>query len=187
MKTVCITKFDFTWKILQALTNTYIYIYACLYHLIAKQLAIWVQSAIISLFIQLSTNWCSGISFKLYITPAYDGTNIDSTWTSFLSDQDTWIQELIQNTFYDDIIDLIVSIQTATSLIAVSDDSTSDLHMTFGWVLAQANGTSLVKGYSRCNDRASTSMRAEAAGMLATFIFLGMLQKYTSFYFKHFR
>ena len=36
--------------------------------------------------------------------------------TSFLHQQDTWIQELIQNTFYNNIIDVIAQIQSAQSL-----------------------------------------------------------------------
>ena len=76
-------------------------------------------------------------------------------------------------------------IQAAPSLLAVTDGAASNPNMTFGWVLAHPNGTRLVKGYGRCNSRASTSMPAEAATrMLAASIFLGMLQKYTNFYFQ---
>ena len=57
-------------------------------------------------------------------------------------------------------------------------------HMTFGWIIAQANGTRIVKGYGRCNGRAS-SLRAEAAGILAASIFLGMIQKYTNYYLQN--
>ena len=84
-----------------------------------------------------------------------------TTWTSFLKQQEQWIQELIQNTFYDHIMDVIGGIQTAPSLLAVSDGSAKQQHMTFGWVISKPDGTRLVKGYGRCNDQ-SSSMRAEA-------------------------
>ena len=45
------------------------------------------------------------------------------TWPVFVAEQDSWVQELIQNTFYDNIIDVIASIQEAP---AVSDGSASE-------------------------------------------------------------
>ena len=55
--------------------------------------------------------------------------------------------------------------------------------MTFGWILADHNGNIITQGYGHTNGRPS-SLRSEAAGMLAVSIFLGMIQKWTNFHFE---
>ena len=118
---------------------------------------------------------------QLHHTPAATAPppkpqNTNTTWTYFLTQQEIWIQELIKNTFFTSIVEVIANIQTANSLIAVSDGSAKMTHMTFGWILSDTGGNRIIKGYGRCNGEAS-SMQAEAAGILAVSIFIGMIQK----------
>ena len=47
--------------------------------------------------------------------------------------------------------------------------------MTFGWIASRPNGHRLVKGFGPCNGRPS-SLRSEAAGMLAATMFFAMIQ-----------
>ena len=68
----------------------------------------------------ISTLYKPNISTTHFLTPPTTNT----TWTLFLKQQDAWIKDLIWNTFYDNIIDaMIVTIQSAPSLLAVSDGS----------------------------------------------------------------
>ena len=48
--------------------------------------------------------------------------------------------------------------------------------MTFGWILSNENGKRLANGWGPCNAR-SSSLRAEAAGMLAVTVFVGSIQE----------
>ena len=63
-------------------------------------------------------------------------------------------------------------------LVAVSDGSVRNTHeMSFGWVLATANGKHLAQSYGRCDGRGS-SLRAEAVGMLSISLFIALMVKH---------
>ena len=51
--------------------------------------------------------------------------------------------------------------------------------MTYGWILSSMDSVKIAKGYGPCNGRPS-SLRNEAAGMLAASIFLSMIQEFTN-------
>ena len=55
--------------------------------------------------------------------------------------------------------------------------------MTFGWILCNDNGKRLANGWGPCNGRAS-SLRAEAAGMLAVTILVSSIQEYLNHPFE---
>jgi len=56
--------------------------------------------------------------------------------------------------------------------------------MTFAWVLGTPSGKRLAKGMGPCNGRPS-SLRSEAAAMLAVSLFIGMIQEFTNFAFTN--
>ena len=63
-------------------------------------------------------------------------------------------------------------------LIVVSDRSVQHTHqMSFGWVLATADGVHLAKSCGGCDGRGS-SLRAEAVGMLSISIFITLMAKH---------
>ena len=63
-------------------------------------------------------------------------------------------------------------------LIAVSNGSVQHTHqMSFGWVLATADGVHLAKSCGGCDGRGS-SLRAEAVGMLSISIFIALMAKH---------
>ena len=53
-------------------------------------------------------------------------------------------EELIKNIFYNNIINVVVNIQLASSLLAVSDGSAQGHHMTYGWLISNTDGTKIV-------------------------------------------
>ena len=79
----------------------------------------------------------------------------------------------MSNIFCSDIIDVIIQIEKRKHLIAVSDGSVKAKHMTFRWILADDRGQVITQGYGPTNGRPS-SLRSEAAGMLAVSIFLDL-------------
>ena len=63
-------------------------------------------------------------------------------------------------------------------LVAVSDGSVRHTHqMSFGWVLATADGKHLARSYGGC-DRRGSSLRAEAVGMLSISLFMALMAKH---------
>ena len=63
-------------------------------------------------------------------------------------------------------------------LVAVSDGSVRHTHqMSFGWVLATADGKHLARLCGGCDGRGS-SLRAEAVGMLSISLFIALKAKY---------
>ena len=60
----------------------------------------------------------------------------------------------------------------------MSDGSVQNTHeMSFGWVLATANGKHLARSYGGCDGRGS-SLRAEAVGMLSISLFIALMAKH---------
>ena len=108
------------------------------------------------------------------------GSIPSQSWIEFLKQQEPWVRELTEGTFYTDIPTVISRIREYNELIAVSDGSVHDPHMTFSWVLGDPDGTLIAKGYGPSNGRTS-SLQGEALGMLAVSTFLGMLQKFTNY------
>ena len=63
-------------------------------------------------------------------------------------------------------------------LVAASDGSVQHTHqMSFGWVLATADGKHLARSCGGC-DRRGSSLRAEAVGMLSIALFMALMAKY---------
>ena len=58
--------------------------------------------------------------------------------------------------------------------------------MTFAWILSTPSGKRLAKGMGPCNGRPS-SLRSEAAAMLAVSLFIGMIQEFTNYAFTNIR
>ena len=67
-------------------------------------------------------------------------------------------------------------------LVAASDGSVQNTHeMSFGWVLATANGKHLARSYGGCDGRGS-SLRAEAVGISSISLFIALMAKHKKTY-----
>ena len=89
--------------------------------------------------------------------------------------QADWIQELLEEyTFNNEFINPFEIIELHNqykSLLTVSDGSVVFHNVSFGWVLATANGDLLAYGAGPCNGRGS-SLRSEGARMLTFIVFI---------------
>ena len=109
------------------------------------------------------------------VTPTY----IPGTWIEFVAMQPKRIRDVINNTTYSSITDVIARIQQDDHLIAVSDGSVREPLMSFGWIITNSKGATIAKGNGPTNGMPS-SMRSEADGMLAATVFIGSLQSFTN-------
>ena len=105
-----------------------------------------------------------------------------SNWSEFIAIKPQWVQEIINNSTYDDIPSVMARLQHTDRVLAVSDGSVNGFLMSYGWVISSLDGNNIAKGYGPCHGRPS-SLRAEAHGMLAASIFLGMLQEFSNWSF----
>ena len=108
-----------------------------------------------------------------------------------LAEQPRWISDLTKfvafapdeskyNRMDTTIDDVLRAHDNDGYLVAVSDRSVRHTHqMSFGLVLATADGVHLVRSCGGCDGRGS-SLRAEAVGMLSISIFIALMTKYRS-------
>ena len=108
------------------------------------------------------------------------------SFKQLLAEQPKWISDLTKFvTFAPDeskyskmdttIDDVLRAHDKEGYLIAVSDGSVQHTHqMSFGWVLATADGVHLAKSCGGCDGRGS-SLQAEAVGMLSISIFIALI------------
>ena len=102
-----------------------------------------------------------------------------TSWKTFVASKDPLTQEIMAHSKFSSIPDVISKIQQSTELIAVSDGSVKEPHMSFGWVLNDGDKL-IAKGNGRCHGK-SSSMRAEAMGMLGVTIFIGTVQEFSNY------
>ena len=82
------------------------------------------------------------------------------------------------NQIFEDIAEVTLKIAQSEELPAVSDSGVRDNDMFHGWV-SNDGKHEIPTGCGRCNDGPS-SMRVEAAGMLAITQFLGTVRQFTN-------
>ena len=124
------------------------------------------------------TKYCN-IPSPLTLRPSHRRS---TDWDSLLHNQPQWVQQLLQSIWFDDVYSIVHAITHEASLLVVSDGSAKQHGMTYGWILSTPTGVRLASGNGPCNGRPS-SLRSEAAGMLAASLFLAMVQEFTNFHF----
>ena len=97
-----------------------------------------------------------------------------TAWKHMLAQQPAWVQRLLVTVNFGSIEGVLTHLRTASTIIVVSDGSARQGHMTFGWIASRPNGTRFARGCGPCDGRPS-SLRSEAAGMLAATLFFALL------------
>ena len=103
-------------------------------------------------------------------------------WDTLLKNQPNWIQQLLQSIQFDDVHSIVHAITNEDFLLVVSDGSAKQHGMTYGWIMSTNTGVRIASGNGPCNGRPS-SLRSEAAGMLAASLFIAMIQEFTNNHF----
>ena len=103
-------------------------------------------------------------------------------WTSLITAQPAWAQQYLTHITFQSIDDILGYLRTNEEIMVVSDGSAQQSHMAYGWIASLDSGHRFVKGNGPCDGRPS-SLRSEAAGMLAATLFFAMLQEWTLFEF----
>lgn len=116
-------------------------------------------------------------SITSYICSPRIPSTPSTSWSSLLSCQDDWIQELLEDHKFLDCntpFEIMELLDQYKFLLTVSDGSVIFHNMSFGWVLATSNGDVIAEGAGPCSGRGN-SLRLEGAGMLTVTVFISLI------------